>query len=658
MYLTTIQFENYGPLEKLYLNPEFNLNGSPKPLVVIGKNGSGKTLFLSNILDGLIELKRKKYSSLLEVEENQYLKLGKKNYISTSKNYSYVELEFSQNSEKATFIDLMTNLEYSQFINQFSNLNLKGSKNERFQKNGFYKDFISTSETFLNTFETEIISYFPHSRYDHPAWLNKKTKLGFSMKENFIEVSTKNIIKNDVINDIEVWILDCLLDREIYEQQKISLPNIPLPLFGGYNGKNNDIINLINEILKIIYKSKFPNIEYARIGIGAKNRRSISIHIKENGVEKVVAPSFSHISSGESMLLSLFTTLLKEYDSLGQSVRNLNDVKGIVIIDEIDLHLHIEFQKSILPELLKRFSNVQFILSSHSPFFLHGMQETFDLNWNLFNLPFGDKIDINDFSEMKIAYEIFVDGFNNIQNTLRNVNEKLKHLSKPLVITEGKTDWKHIKSALSKFKNSNEYQNLDFDFLEYENELEMGDSQLKSLCEQASKLRNNRKIICIFDRDDKKIIDTMSGQESIGYKDWGNSVYSFCIPKPNGRENYNNISIEFYYTDNEIKTVCPINNTTLLFTNEIEEHIIKSKTNKGKVTSIVKVLENPKLEEENDKKIYCEDVSEIKNNNGDLIAHSKTVFADKIYNNEEGFTSFDMTNFKIIIDKIEHILNM
>lgn len=658
MYITKIQIENYGPLEKLYLNPEFSPNGSPKPLVVIGKNGSGKTLFLSNIVDGLIELKRKKYSNLLEVEENQYLKIGKKNYISSGRNYSYVEMEFTQNSENATFVDLMTNLDYSEFITLFSNLNLKGSNNERFKKNGFYKDFITSSENFLDNFETEITSYFPHSRYDHPAWLNKKTKLGFSISENFIEVSTKNIIKNDVINEIEVWILDCLLDREIYEQQKFNLTNVPLPVFGGYNGKNNDIINLINEILKIIYKSKYPNIEYARIGIGAKDRRSISIHIKENGVEKVVAPSFSHISSGESMLLALFTTLLKEYDSLGQSVRDLNDVKGIVIIDEIDLHLHIEFQKSILPELLKRFSNVQFILSSHSPFFLHGMQETFNSDWNLFNLPFGDKIDINDFSEMKIAYEIFVDGFNNIQNTLKTVNERLQNLSKPLVITEGKTDWKHIKSALNRFKDSNEYSNLDFDFLEYNNEFEMGDSQLKSLCEQASKLRNNRKIICIFDLDDKKIIDSMSGDESLGYKDWGNSVYSFCIPKPISRENYNNISIEFYYNDSEIKTICPINNTSLLFTNEVEEHIIKSKTNKGKVDSIIKVLDSPKIEEENDKKIYCDDVTEIKNENGDLIAHSKSLFADKIYNNEDGFNNFNISNFKLILDKIEQILHL
>ena len=58
-----------------------------------------------------------------------------------------------------------------------------------------------------------------------------------------------------------------------------------MQFFAGYNGKNSDIINLINELLKIIYKSKFPNLTNARIGIGAKNRRSIAIFVTEDGVE-------------------------------------------------------------------------------------------------------------------------------------------------------------------------------------------------------------------------------------------------------------------------------------------------------------------------------------------------------------------------------------
>lgn len=44
------------------------------------------------------------------------------------------------------------------------------------------------------------------------------------------------------------------------------------------------------------------------------------------------------------------------------------DLLGIVIIDEIDVHLHISLQKKVLPFLIKAFPRVQFIVSTHSPF--------------------------------------------------------------------------------------------------------------------------------------------------------------------------------------------------------------------------------------------------------------------------------------------------
>lgn len=654
MYIKKIKFQNYGPISNLDVTPNFNDNGNPKPIVFIGKNGSGKTLLLGNILDGLIELKRQKFNDLLEVEQNKYLKVGKKDYIKSGEDYSNIEILFENDGKTGNYVDLMSRISNEDYQAKYAGLNLKGSTDGKFVKSGFYKNCQISNKDLLDSFSQNIISFFPHSRYDHPAWLNKDTSIGFSFKEKFLDQSDKNIIKHDVIKKVETWILDCLLDREIYEKILINGQN-GLQIFVGYNGKNSDIIKLINELLGIIYKSKFPNLQTARIGIGAKNKRSISIHIKEhNGEEFIVSPSFSHISSGEAMLIALFTALLKEYDDLGAQIRNLNDVKGIVIVDEIDLHLHIEFQKTILPELIKRFSGVQFILTTHSPFFLYGMQDEFKENWDLINLPFGNNIALNDFSEMKSAYNIFVTGFNDLQLTLNTVNDKLKNLTKPLVITEGKTDWKHLKNALNKLKEQDKFNDLDFDFLEYEEEIQMGDSHLKSLCEQTSKLNNDRKVICIFDRDDDKIINQMDSDVA-NFKDWGNSVYSFCIPKPNHREDYNKISIEFYYTDDEIKTIEKSNNTRLFFTNEVEEIIIKSKTN-NKTKSEIRILDEPKEDEENDKRIYCKDVEKITDADGNSLAHSKSLFAEKILNQEEDFNEFNISEFEKVFDIINEIL--
>jgi len=659
MYIKNIKIQNFGPISNLNIEPQFDSFGNPKPIVFIGKNGSGKTLLLGNILDCLVELKRKKYPELLEVPEKKLFKIGSKSYIKNDTDYSYVNIQLIEDQKTATYCDLMTNLNHSDFLSKYSGQNFEGANDNSFKKNGFYKQCNLSNNVFVDSIDTNIISFFPHSRYDHPAWLNKETTIGFAFREKFINQSDKSIIKQDVIKEIETWILDCLLDREIYEKQLLNVQNSPIPnmpLFAGYNGKNSDIINLINQLLGIIFKSKFPNLESARIGIGAKNRRNISIHIKENNQEFVVSPSFSHLSSGEVMLLSLFTSLLKEYDDLGIQVRNLNDVKGVVIIDEIDLHLHIEFQKTILPELIKRFSKVQFILTSHSPFFLYGMDETYKENWDLINLPYGNKIGLHDYSEMKTAYDIFVKGFNNLQNTFNTVNKRLRSLSKPIIITEGKTDWKHLKNAITKLNEENKYLELDFDFLEYEDDIQMGDSHLKSLCEQTSKLINSRKVICIFDRDCKDIINTMGGSNGSNYKSWGNNVYSLCIPTPSHRLTYNNISIEFYYSDAEIQTIDQVTNRRLFFSNEVEEVRVISKTNKKKSKSEIRILDTPIAEDENDKKIYCEDVEFVKNANGENVAHSKNVFAENILNKTNGFDNFNVLEFEKIFEVIGQIL--
>ena len=656
MYIKEIKFKNYGPISQLDITPQFDPQGNPKPIVIIGKNGSGKTLLLGNLLDGLIELKRQKYDSLQEVPGNSLLKIGKKDYIKNNEDYSIINIKFEDNHLSADYVDLMTRLDHTNFMAKYQTLNLTGQNHRGFIENGFYKQCNIPDQNILKCFETNIISFFPHSRYDHPAWLNKETTFGFSFKEKFINQDNKSIIKHDVIKEIETWILDCLLDREIYEKQFVQIPNQLFQGFAGYRGKNNDIINLINELLKIIYKSKFPKLTNARIGIGAKNRRSIAIFVTENGVENKVSPSFSHLSSGEAMLLSLFAALLKEYDDLGQNARRLEDVKGIVVIDEIDLHLHIEFQKTILPELIKRFKKVQFVLTTHSPFFLYGMDETYNENWKLINLPFGNEIGLHDYSEMKSAYDIFVSGFNQLQNTFTTVNRKLQNLTKPLVITEGKTDWKHFKSALIKLNEEGKFLDLDFEFLEYQDNIEMGDSHLKSLCEQTSKLNNNRKVICIFDRDNSKIVSAMDGNGT-PFKEWGNSVYSFCIPIPSHRNDYNNISIEFYYTDEEIRTIDVETNRRLFFTNEVEEVRIISKTNKKNAESKIHILEEPKEDEEADKKIYCEDVEKIKKGNGENVAHSKNVFAENILRQKNGFENFKVCEFEKVFDIITQILS-
>lgn len=56
MYLTSATIHNSGPIERLRLEASFNPDGTPKPLIFVGANGSGKTGVLSVTGDALVEM--------------------------------------------------------------------------------------------------------------------------------------------------------------------------------------------------------------------------------------------------------------------------------------------------------------------------------------------------------------------------------------------------------------------------------------------------------------------------------------------------------------------------------------------------------------------------------------------------------------------------
>lgn len=151
----------------------------------------------------------------------------------------------------------------------------------------------------------------------------------------------------------------------------------------------------------------------------------------------------------------------------------------------------------------------------------------------------------------------------------------------PLIITEGSTDWKHLKKYWELY--GCRYSTEKIDFWEYEpansntlgtNRLEMGSSALLEMCFQFSKVEQEKIFIFIADRDETKIIREMGGGKE-KYKYWGNNVYSLVLPLPAHRSLTPEICIEHYYTDEEIKTpyVCEDGVTRRLFLgNEFDKY--------------------------------------------------------------------------------------
>ena len=53
MYLKSIHNVNVGPIEDAKIIFPFNDDKTPRPVVIVGKNGTGKSILLSNIVDSL-----------------------------------------------------------------------------------------------------------------------------------------------------------------------------------------------------------------------------------------------------------------------------------------------------------------------------------------------------------------------------------------------------------------------------------------------------------------------------------------------------------------------------------------------------------------------------------------------------------------------------
>lgn len=92
---------------------------------------------------------------------------------------------------------------------------------------------------------------------------------------------------------------------------------------------------------------------------------------------------FDELSDGYSSVIHIVSDLILRMDKnwlLSDHISEYN-VEGIVLIDELETHLHIELQKKILPFLTEFFPRIQFIVTTHSPYILNSISnaQAYDL---------------------------------------------------------------------------------------------------------------------------------------------------------------------------------------------------------------------------------------------------------------------------------------
>ena len=104
-------------------------------------------------------------------------------------------------------------------------------------------------------------------------------------------------------------------------------------------------------------------------------RNPLRLSVTKNGIEY----SVDQLSDGEKCTLALLGDLARRLALANQNSANPLDGEGIVLIDEIELHMHPSWQRIVLPTLRETFPNIQFIITTHSPQVLGEVDETFKL---------------------------------------------------------------------------------------------------------------------------------------------------------------------------------------------------------------------------------------------------------------------------------------
>lgn len=302
----------------------------------------------------------------------------------------------------------------------------------------------------------------------------------------------------------------------------------------------------------------------------------------------------------------------------------------------------------------------QIFISSHSPAFYNNPSErkaVFNVGYEQNRtIQLKDSKNLDEELGYIALYQDFVERVKQLENenTLKDENiAALKHSIQqsqtPIVLTEGKTDAALLKLAIKKL-NLSGYENWEIKPIRSDKTVN-NDALIKFLSEMCDNMSSQRLVIGMFDRDAK--IEVKIGNESCDVRnkefvELAKNIYAFAIPVPHNRAEVDQISIEHYFTDAEIKT--EKGGKRLYLGNEFyctgvykgdEEWFYKAA---GNVADTIKVIEH-------ESKKYV-----TKQNGDGDYSLSKAAFVQCIENDDENFKRISFNEFNKIFEVIAKIV--
>ena len=331
MYFERTEIQNFKGVEKMKLEFSSGVN------LLIGNNGVGKTTVLE-----ALALSMQNYFNRMNGITKKSIKKNDVHFTSNLVGDASQHRVYSNPTVIKSKINL-DSMEYSSEISREDETNATRTKYVG-------KELAATGRELLNS-QTKIlpvICYFSTSRVVDTQ-----------------KASTSSVGKNK-LNDRRCGYMDCLnatLDRKALTdwafkmamaEYKKGMPIAEYEAFKKAVGTFMQKMNDLDEIPLVEYTRDFEDITYT-----------------ENGKTMLV----NYLSAGYQSLLWMLMEISFRIALLNPEMSDYSQAEGIVLIDEIDMHLHPRWQWKILDALHSSFPKAQFIAATHSPIIISSFRD-------------------------------------------------------------------------------------------------------------------------------------------------------------------------------------------------------------------------------------------------------------------------------------------
>lgn len=375
MYLKKLDIEFFRCFKK------YEVEFAPHVTVLFGKNGSGKTTLIHAIHKALSfifkkDSKTKNEINLtsgfpeLRVETFNKKTDGVRDW-KTGMMYPYINihaigtfmntpLEWEMYASTSTY-----NFKPTRYANAYEKVIEKVKETEIFPFIAYYSDSFphipKPKKITREQYKLRNVGYIDWNQESacSELWIERyrKTWLEWDRANRTIER------EESALRNCDVFLQKGMVNIEEYNED-VQLHKERLKRAQTEKNKYDDEINQIKSCL-IKFSKGDPFREIVDIFVSVYEEEGLCLESNQ-----VYNPSFHKMPAGYKRLFYMVLDIAYRSYMLNKHT----NPRGIVIIDEIDLHLHPELEKVVLKRFMETFPNLQFIISTHSPLVLTGLE--------------------------------------------------------------------------------------------------------------------------------------------------------------------------------------------------------------------------------------------------------------------------------------------